>query len=511
MKSIKILKVIIPMMLAVLLTTSCKKDKTVDPQTEKTVELEFVVEQTGFGGFKSTNSDVPECSDLSMDYAVFEFNGTEYTSPLFTTMDGKTLTKTVKLPVLENHGTYPLTKFVVYHDVLPIGRSPEDIIVRAAPEPGSKFHDLMVNKLDLNIEVEAFKKKEITIDVLCFEDLFYEDFGFTWFEMNKVKIERVCFFGDVCTGKLDDFNVPGSYYAMQSQGVQMDMPAVMKVKVYKKVNGDWGTPLREFDNILFEDGSGWYGEGDCMEVYWANDEDLTEDFKFELYVQLPSGTGMAWILVDVFEFQDGNAPTAGSDGVIDFVLGNCQIDDADYQYPAWMDLPIGTFTMDVGSQVGPGVNGTYFDVTLSGIGPGYDISDGSIGIWCGDLNHSIALGGSYVTEAVSSLMPTPPNFSLTHEQMNKINFLFNHLTSHYPDLDLFDFQTFTANHPGDWSDIQHAIWGITNNNGVTGMAKTLFDEANAFGADYKVLPGQWAAILFWNGPEIQLLFIMVDP
>ncbi len=510
---IKVLKTIFPMILAVLIITSCKKDEPNNPAAELTVDMEFQIEQTDFGSFKSTDSDVPQCSEFSMDYVVFEFNGTEYNSPLFTTMDGKTLTKAVKLPVLDNQGTYPLTKFVVYHDVLPVGAGEEDIIVRAAPEPNSKFHDLMTNKLNLDIEVEAFKKKEVTIDVLCFEDLFYEDFGFTWFEMNRVKIERQCFFGDVCTGKLADFDVDGSYYRLQSQGLLMDMPAVMKVKVYKKAGGEWGSPTRVFDNIMFEDGTGWYGEGACMEVYWANDEDKVEDFKFELYVQLPSGVGMDWILIDVFKFQDENGPESGSDGVVDFVVGNCQIDEADYKYPAWMDLPTDPFTMLVGGVVGPGNNGTYFDVTLSGIGSGHDISNGVTGVWCGDMDHSISTGVTYTTEAISSLMPLPANFTLSKTQLNHLNYLFNYLPTHYSGLDLFDFQTYTANNPMKWEEIQHAIWAITNNYDVTGegMAETVYNEAITNGANYEVLPGQWAAIMFWIDPNVQVLFVMVDP
>jgi len=513
MTKIKLLKTILPILIVFIAIASCKKDEPSTPSGEQTAELEFQITQTDFGGLKSTDS-VPECNDLlSMDYVVFEFNGTEYVSPIFTTMDGKILTKAVKLPVLANNGTYALTKFVVYHDVLPVGRDAGDIIVRGAPEPNSKFHDLMANKLNLNIEVEAFKKKEVVIDVLCFEDLYYEDFGFTWFEMNKVKIERLCFFGDVCTGKSADFYVDGSWYREQSQGVQMDMPAVMQIKVYKKDGeGNWGVPIRIFDNILHEDDSPWYGEGACMEVYWANDEDLTEDFKFELYVQLPSGLGMDWILVDEFEFQDDHGPAAGIDGVVDFVLGNCLIDEADYQYPAWMDLPTEPFSMYVEPVHSPGAEGTYLDVVLSGIAPGYDIKDGTIGVWCGDQSATINPGNTYTVEAVSSLMPIPAGFTLSPTQLNKLNYLFNNLPNHYPDIDLFDIAGYTANNPGDWSQIQNAIWGITENNPPgSGMAALIYADANTNGASYQVLPGQWAGIMFWVNPNVQVLFVMVDP
>jgi hypothetical protein len=512
MRKTMFLKIIGLMIMTGVLLTACKKDQP-SQITNPTVDLEFVIEQTDFGGLKSTREEVPQCDDQwSMDYVVFAFAGQEYTSPIFT-VNGQILTQAVKVNVPESGTqTFQLTKFLVYHDVTGNGKSTDDLLLRAAPEPLSTYHHLMVNKLNLDVVVEAFKKKQVVIDVLCFEDIFYTKFGFTWFELNKVKIERQCFFGDVCTGKLADFDVEESYYKLQQNGVQMDMPAIMQVKTYKKVGGNWQGPLNVFDNVLHANGSNWYGEGACMEVFWANDEDLNgEEFKFELYVHLPSGLGMDWILVDVIEFIDGVGALTGADGVVDFVVGNCQIDEADYQYPAWMDLPLGTFTMKVGGSHSPGPSGTYFDVTLSGIGAGYDIGNGTVGVWCGDQNANIYLGQTYTVEAISSLMPIPDDFTITAPKLKVLNNLINHIEANFNGLSLFNVQAYESAHPGTWSIIQNAIWAVTEETIPSGVSATLFNEANTYGVNYEVLPGQWAAVLFWDNPQVQVLFVMVDP
>ncbi len=483
---------------ALLTMYSCKKDVPQPQPTTNTMELSFQVDETDFPGLKNSDEDVPECSPLTMHYAQFEFGGVTYYSDIYVTMDGKILTKAVKIDLGQNPDeTLLLENFLIYNDVIPDGHGPEDILLRAAPAYQSTYWDLMENQLNIEVKVEAFVKKEVIVDVLCFEELYYDNFGFTWFEMNKVKIERQCWFGDVCTGKLADYI--GSEYDLTVQGAQMDMPAIMKMEVFKN-----GVLVRTFDNKLHVDGTAWYGEGACMEVYWANDEDLQETFRFDLYVWLPVGPIFDWVWIDSFEFLDENCPDPGPDGVNDFVLGNCQMPDADLIYPAWMNLPPGPITMAVGGVYGPGTQGLYLDVTLSGFADDYDFHPGLQGVFCGNELTHISLNHTYTVTPISSLR-VPGSFQLDQVTAHKLNYMFNHI----PEIiGAYDYDT-----PGtNWAAVQDAIWNIVNGKTLPagGTAEALVDNASGHAA-WDVYPGDWAAIFFDAGTTIQPLFIVVDP
>ena len=118
--------------------------------------LEFVIEQSDFDNLKSTQEDVPQCDEQwSMDYVVFDFAGNEYWSPIFT-VDGEILTQAVKVNVPQSgSATYDLTKFLVYHDVQGNGPSSDDLLLRAAPEPNSTYHHLMVNMVSTQRELSV--------------------------------------------------------------------------------------------------------------------------------------------------------------------------------------------------------------------------------------------------------------------------------------------------------------------------------------------------------------------
>ena len=170
MRKTTFFKVILPMIIAGIVITSCKKDEPAN--TTKDVEVEFLIQQTDFDNLKSTNEDVPECSTLPWSYVKFTLNGTTYTSNVLN-VDGQLLTQAVKLP---SGQSYTLSNFLVYSDVLPIG--PEnDVLVRAAPAKDSEYHNLMVHPLDVEVEVFEFSKRQVVVDVLCFEALYVDAFG----------------------------------------------------------------------------------------------------------------------------------------------------------------------------------------------------------------------------------------------------------------------------------------------------------------------------------------------
>jgi hypothetical protein len=287
-----------------LLFVACEKDSDKEEAQADASTVEFKIDQSSFD-FKS---DVPECSDAvwhDVQFTIKDANSVEttYTSLIFE-VDAEHLTQVVKL----DPGDYTLTSFLV--------RDADENIIRAAPLESSIYYDLMTYKLELPFTVEPFYKKQVEVDVLCYEDLAYDDFGFTWFQFNDVKIERQCFFGDICAQSLEDFE--GTNY----DPIQFDMVALMQVEVYKVID-DVPVLLRTFNNYDIE--------GDCMEVYWPNRLNEVEEFEFRLYVETPNGLEH----IKTWEFEDDNCPNPGDDGVVEFVIGDCNLTPTDYQFPAY--------------------------------------------------------------------------------------------------------------------------------------------------------------------------------
>lgn len=494
-------KLLLTMAAAVaLLFTACDKDKDQE-QTTAEAEFEFKINQTDFN-FKS---EVPECLDLDLDYVKFVIDGTTYITDIYT-VEGEMLTEVIKFAP----GPHVLTSFLVYNDNGTPNDDTDDQLVKAAPSPNSEYYDLMTYPLDLTFDVDAFYKKQISVDVLCFEDFAYESFGFSWFQFNDIKIEKLYFFGDICTGCYDDY--AGSLYADQVSGVQMDMPAIFEIHVSKKNEDGNYELIREFDNVLNADGTNWLGEGAPLSIYWPNDLGKTEEFKIDLLVLLPSGDSFDYQLINTWEFTDENGPeetATVTDNVIDFVVGSCQYQNSDYNFPYWLNLPDGEFTMVTGGS-SPGSLGTYFDVTFSGIGDGYNLSNGTYGVYCGDKNNTINLGSTFNnTTAYNSLSTTlPDDFPLTSEETVLVNYFFNNIGDY---IDGWDYDN-----PTDYAIVQDVIWGITDADTFTpsGQALTILNQVMVNGAGYVVPPGGYAGIIIWEAgadPAIQMIFTVIDP
>lgn len=301
---------------------ACEKDTQEVNTDNPEIAVQFKIDQTNL----DLKSGVPECDDEviwhDVQYSIEDADGnvTWYTTEIYY-LDSENLTQSIKLAP----GDYKLTSFVV--------RDGQGNVIRAAPKSTSIYYDLMTYKLDLAFTVESFYKKQVAIDVLCYEHLAYDDFGFSWFEFNDVRIERQCWFGDICAQNLEDFD--GTIYENTVGGVQYDMPALFKVSIHKVVIEDGFETLvfiQEFQNYepLYE--------GDCLEVYWPNRLLEEEKFVFNLEVWTPNGLEnvASWIVMD------GNGPNTNTpdfpedDGVVDFVVGNCNTSPVDYQFPAYI-------------------------------------------------------------------------------------------------------------------------------------------------------------------------------
>jgi hypothetical protein len=379
----------------------------------------------------------------------------------------------------------------------------------------SAFAIYVTNPLSFNIDVSEFAKTEVPVEVLCFTPNIYDSFGYDWFVIDRIVVREQCFFGDFCTKHFMEYE--GSSYANQSTGLQVDMPAIFQIKGFvKSGDGEWG-PLPGGNNGVFTNDNadaGW-GVGAPVCVQYPDKLGVVDSLKFELYILVKQGTEFNFVLFHTWMFADAEMIPAGADGVVDFELGNCNVGAADLVLPPYMNLPAQA-TLKVGNQV-PGTllqpDGTpgYFDVTLSGIGTGFDIANGGWPVNCVQRGVDIFLGQTYLMNVESSLYPSAMMSSFAKSMpWDQINYLINHIG---------DYTGYT------WSDVQQAIWMLEDDtyNGletgsylpgpITAVGLQMVADAKLLGNGFVPGSGDLAAVVFEraSGTPVQIVIIQVDP
>lgn len=146
----------------------------------------------------------------------------------------------------------------------------------------------------------------------------------------------------------------------------------------------------------------------------------------------------------------------------------------------------------------PGASNNYFDLKLWNVGGGYDISDGVWTGWCADEHVLIYLNTNYTADVYSSLDPDDlPSWAGDDEQWDYVNYILNH------------------KHPNaSMNDIQQAIWYFTDAGYPMPTdleAAAMVNDALANGAGFYPTNGQFGAVILAVGPNVQLVFIEVDP
>lgn len=497
-KKIKIMlkKLFLAMIIAVvgLFTISCQKDQT--GPSNGNYDVSFNINSVVQNGLKST-FDI-NCSTLKADYAMYKMdNGNFITIPVFYVGDVP-YTNSIKL----SSGIHILNEFIVYSDNNTPNDFTDDIVLSAAPHTSSIYGQLVQNPLDYTFNVTTDKKNEIQLDVVCYESSTYDNFGFIYFKLNELIVHEQWFFGDFCIKEKADYN--NSNYALQPGWVGSgygDVPAIFKVEVWR------GGLLQS----TFTNNDVAYEYGNKVSVSYVDYKNQTDIFEFKLFILVREGTSFNFVQFKSWTFNDVSNITEGTDGVVDFVLGNCA-PESDYVFPPYMNLPASaTYTITgFPSTVINGFRG-YVDATLSNIPSGYDIHNGLYASNCADHSTLITIGQSYNMTIYSSLYPEKLPTWAQGPKWDKINWLYNHL-------DYF---------PGYlWSDVQGAIWLYDNPawNGqatsgmpaLSPMMTNMKTQMDLYGNNYKVPPGGWAAIIFikdpsGNSPTIQTMFIEIDP
>jgi len=486
-------KLLFLVLLIAAVVFSCQK-KDSEPAQQDVVFSATLIEPA----LKNT-AEIPDCiSGLTPEFAHvviaddLQGNGAKDYYPLVFYLDGKLYSQAIKL----DPGTYYVLSFEVYDGGGDGFGGAADQLYMATPGTDSDFDQYVTQTVPFDFAVTAFTKIEIDVEVLCYQKKFHDNFGFFWFNITEIIVREQCFFGDICLKHWQDYE--GSNYDEQPGELGLDMVAIMEIKVYK--NGNY---VETFTNNTAEQN---YGVGAPVCVTYADELGEPDTFTFELYILVKQGDQFVFVLFHTWTFEDDEMIGAGDDGVVDFVLGSCNLTATDLQLIPYQNLPA-TCDLVVGNSV-PGSQGTYFDVTLSNIGPGYDIWNGVWGVYCGDQETDITGNSSHPGIGVfGSLMPQLlPAFveQQLKDNLDQANWLMNHL----------------GDYTGEtYQDVQNALWIILDQNVVfpgslgspSALALQMAADAALYGNNYVPLPGGWAAVLFIADPQVQIIFTIVDP
>ncbi|MBS2212851.1 hypothetical protein KEM09_15645 [Carboxylicivirga mesophila] len=492
------------------IVSSCN-EKVNDPE-QAYAEFSIGISEADFVTLKSaplSDDFIPECDEeLSLDYAHvwFEKDGVpdDVVIPIFV-VNGKYVTQPIKIILGEgvNSVDIEITDFTVWHEV----EGGDDIMVKATPHIDSEYYQFINPNNGLRtITLGKFTKEEIIIDVLCYDDLVYDNFGFIWFNIQPITVRQMCFFGDICVCEPESYRLPyGDVFPYVDQvngGTIYDLIAYMKIIVSSSEN-DWSA---EFDNLD--------NANDCLPIYWPDYDLLDDEITIELKVLLPVGDVLDWVSIKTWVFDSyEDIPVAGADNVLDFVIGGCHF-DADYVFPAHLHLPTDLVSMTP-TFLNHSASGEYryFNINLAGIGDGYSITNGNYLGWCGDLENYITSGNTYTGVRIYSSLNWDESIGghLTQEKLNQLNFIINELPGMLADYNE-DHSIGTA-HAG--KVVQALVWKILNP-GVPLVSGYESQEAEAQSfADYAVantppnyVPevGDMIAIIFHEDNSIQVLF-----
>ena len=430
--------------------TSC--EKPVDQVKDTKVQVAFELNNPAInnpgsaalkGGTLKAGGDeqIPECVDGTPTQVHIKGVGPgnvqfEMTLDLLQNYDDGKQTVVVKL----EPGHYTVDLFEVLDDA--------GNLLWVSPLENSYYDDLFdfQNNVTVDFDIEAFTKNKVDIDVLCWRNFAYQEFGYVWFDYHNYEIHTVCFFGDICTKFYDEWStVDGSAYSgVQIQGY--DFPALFSVTVV-----DAQGHATVADNYTGEE----IGQPVCVE-YLDNLEVDDEEYTAYLNLLLPDGSS---VTLDSILFTDtdrsdtlGVSSWGGEDAIWEFAVGDCAMaahqEDINgvYNIP-WVPTP-DEMTFKLVNTRPQG----YF--ALGNIQPDIEVGEFVTGdtlrSWCGAHDASINWNHTYKAK-VYPYFNTPAGSyleAITLEQWAKLNWVANEVI---PD---------QVADNAEMNEIQNAVWEI---------------------------------------------------
>jgi hypothetical protein len=355
--------------ISVLAISSCNKEKDTELQSNS-ADLSFTI-QPG----KSTNGlKASDCFEQKASYVNVTIDGQLHKIDVFY-IDNVPYTNTIKLLP----GIHTIQDFILYNDNMTPGLATDDWVMAAAVHTGALYSDLVTNLLNKDFTVEAFKKNVLTIDLVCYEEAHFDNFGFEYFKLDQTIVREQNFFGDLCIQNINDYyNSPYSEVLGGNANLLLDLPAIFQIEVLRN-----GISVSTFNNYSIP------GIATPLKVTYADRIGVTDNFEFKLSIMVRSNGGFQYEYYHSWTFQDAEKIYSGTDGdgVVDFVLGNC-MPTADLVIPPPVVPP--PSNCDVTKSNGGGFTTTIQSVVCSN--GNYTIvlridQDGCGGPTCQELSH----------------------------------------------------------------------------------------------------------------------------
>ncbi len=289
-------------LLLILSFSSCEK------QADDLQSVSFKIQNVTNSSKKAVNPQddrIPVCKDDLPAYVIAKISGVDYKLNVLAGLNDGTETQVLKLDA----DNYTLQDFKVY--------TATDELIWAAPISGSYYANLFgLQGVSLDFTVAPFEKSKLNIDVLCWQDYSYKDFGFNWFDYNRVEIKTLCFFGDICVDDYVEWHEAQSPYFEQDYD-GYDFPAIFKV-IIKTENGVIVNDESVNSNLS------WKGEGVPLCIEYPDFVGQDDNYIFEIFLMMPDGNyDSSPYITQQFSAEDDYINITGDDGVYVFAYGIC--------------------------------------------------------------------------------------------------------------------------------------------------------------------------------------------
>jgi len=413
-----------------IVISGCKKT----PETPTEIKQDVVFRGDYVSGGTGLKSD--GCDNPTASYAHVVVNGIAY-KPAVVYLNEIPFTQAIKL----SPGSYSLEEFLLMNDAGTPVYLEDDIIVQAIPTENAPYANFIEYSVPIDFVVSEFAKTEVPIEVMCFNENDFEEFGFIWFLMNEITVRNQFFYGEFYVPDPDDY--AGSLYENLDGGLQKNMPAIFRIDVYR--NDAFIISYTNEDQLP---------DKMKVKVSYPDHDNSADQFTFKLFNLVKGCGGFEYKYIDEWTFNDNEKLEKGTDNAVDFIIGNRNNNEMDYEFPAYQTLPdecnIKIKTYLLGSELG-----TFVDLSLSLIPEGFTLDNGTYPGWNG--NHlvidyeNLFEDESVEAEVYSSLCQDDLPESICYENKNweAVNWLINNLDN-YPAY--------------EWADLQAAFWLLLDKN-----------------------------------------------